>query len=186
MMHVPRMLLLGSTGRNSGKTLFACQLIEALRGRVDVVGIKVTAIDRRDGSCPRGGEGCGVCSSLDGVYLVTEETQAGPEKDTQRLLAAGARRVYWLRVLKASLKEGLEALWRVVDDDALLVCESNTLRTAVEPGLFLMFQRQGNQEIKASAQAVRGYVDRLVQFDGEGFDLALEDVEAASGGWSLK
>lgn len=185
MKHVPRMLLLGSTGRNSGKTLFACRLIEALRERVDVVGIKVTAIDRRDGRCPRGGNGCGVCSSLDGVYLLTEETLAGPEKDTQRLLAAGARRVFWLRVLKESLGEGLDALWRVVDDDALLICESNTLRTMVEPGLFLMFHRQGNQEPKASAQAVRGCVDRLVEFDGEAFDLAVEDIETAGQGWSL-
>ena len=99
MITIPGMLLIGSSGRNVGKTELACRIISRFAGRSDIVGIKVTTIARKSDTCPRGGAGCGVCSSLTGQYCITEENDRASCKDTSKLLAAGARRVYWLRVL---------------------------------------------------------------------------------------
>ncbi len=54
MLKVPGMLMIGSAGRNSGKTEFACALIRRFAGDFDIVGVKVTAVDRNDRICPRG------------------------------------------------------------------------------------------------------------------------------------
>ena len=96
--------MIGSAGANVGKTELACALIKKLGRTTDITGIKVTTIRAKDGECPRGGQGCGVCSSLDEDFDIMEETDSDTEKDTSRLLAAGAKRVFWLRVMKQRLE----------------------------------------------------------------------------------
>jgi len=179
------MLLIGAVGRNSGETEFARRVLRQFADR-EIIGIKVTAIRRSDGSCPRGGDGCGVCSSLEGRYDITEETDPGSHKDTSRLLAGGARRVFWLRVMKANLEEGVNALFDVTGRDAVSICESNSLRNAVRPGLFLMIMEKGSKERKASALAVMDRADRIVYSDGTDFDIDFQDVRLVDGRWILK
>ena len=178
--------MLGSTGRNSGKTVFACSLVSKFARKREVVAIKVTPIDESRGPCPRGGEGCGVCSSFTGNYCITEETDPKSQKDTSRLLAAAAKKVYWLRALKTHLDEGFEALLERIGPAALSVCESNTLRLTTAPDLFLMLTREGSGQFKESARDVEQHADRIVQFDGEGFDLALDDISVVGGRWALR
>jgi len=182
---VPSMLLIGSAGRNVGKTEFACSVIRALHGRVPVVGLKVTTVRETDGTCPRGGRGCGVCSALAGHYLLTEETDAASAKDTGRLLRAGATRVLWLRVLREHLAEGMAA---VLADTGptVFVCESNSLRHVVKPGLFLMIREHGSRTFKGSAESVRRHADRIVDFTGDGFDLDPGELDLEGNRWALQ
>lgn len=186
MLIVPRMLLIGSSGRDSGKTTFACRLIEKYPQPRLITAAKVTTVRKGAGPCARGGEGCGVCDSLDVPYCITEEIARGGRKDTQRLLAAGAGRVYWLRTWHTALDDGASALMETVEPHAPLVCESNSLRLAVQPGLFLVFRPRGAGSAKESAQRVLDYADRVITFDGHDFDLALDDVRFVDGKWTLR
>lgn len=122
MVKVPQMLLIGATERDAGKTSFACEVLR--RFKAPVIAVKITVIQERNGECPRGGQGCGVCSSLEGNFCVTEETSKTGGKDTQRLLASGADRVFWLRTLRSEAEEGALALLREIGSDAPVVCES--------------------------------------------------------------
>ncbi len=185
MINVPRMLLVGATGRNAGKTVLAAELIRRFSARAPVIGAKVTAIAERDGQCPRGGKGCGVCTSLEGAYCITREEEGAEGKDTQRLLSAGAQRVYWLRVLKPHLEEGARALLDQAGADAWVVCESNSLRTVVKPGLFIMVTGQGKAALKPSAEVVYDKMDLLARFDGQGFDFDLNRIRQTQKGWAL-
>ncbi len=186
MIKLDGMLMIGSASTNVGKTELACALIRKFGKSGNITGIKVTTIKEKNGQCPRGGEGCGVCSSLDGVYCITEETDEGSDKDTARLLAAGASRVFWLRVMKTHLREGLTALLDVIGPDAVSICESNSLRHMVEPGLFLMARKKDSKVWKDSAQEVRKYADRIVVSDGSGFDFDLERIKLTDGKWTMK
>lgn len=186
MIRAPGMLMVGSAGRNAGKTEFVCSLLRRFGSQDDIAGIKVTTVGRLDGSCPRGGSGCGVCSSFEGRFSITEETDKGSGKDTARMLAAGARRVFWVRSLKAHLAEAVTALLDAIGDKAMLICESNRLRLACEPGLFIVLQHQNCDGWKSSAREVAEYVDRTVFFDGEEFDIDLSDIGIANGKWALR
>jgi molybdopterin-guanine dinucleotide biosynthesis protein A len=186
MIKIPAMIMIGAADRNVGKTEFACSLIRKFGSRHGVIGIKVTTIDKAHGSCPRGGQGCGVCDTLDSNFCITEETDSRSAKDTCRMLAAGAKKVFWLRVLKNHLKEGLDALLAAVGTDAVCVCESNSLRLIVEPGLFFMFKAVGSDNCKATAASVEKYTDRTVLFDGSGSDIDLDDIELIDGEWAYK
>jgi len=178
--------MIGSAGANVGKTELARALLRKFGKSTDIIGIKVTTIRAKDGQCPRGGQGCGVCSSLNGEFHITEEIKTDSGKDTDRLLAAGASRVFWLRVTKTHLKEGIAALLDIIGHDAISICESNSLRLVVEPGLFLMvksqragFRDRGSEVWKDSARQVKKYADRIVVSDGNGFDLDLDRIKLA-------
>ena len=67
---LPGWLLIGSTGRNAGKTEFACEIIRAFRGAHPLIGVKVTAVADRESNCPRGGECCGACAALEGDFAI--------------------------------------------------------------------------------------------------------------------
>ena len=186
MLKIPRMLMVGSTGRRSGKTKFVCLLINRFCSSRDIAGIKVTTVQKANSSCPRGEQGCGVCSSLEGHFYITEETDSRANKDTCRMLAAGAGKVFWLRVLRKHLEEGIVALLDVIGDDAVSVCESNSLRRVVEPGVFIMIKSPSEQDAKVSAKDVSRYADRIVHFDGNEFDINADDIELTDGRWVCK
>ena len=179
------MLMIGSAGANIGKTELACAIIRKFSKIAPVTAIKVTTIKAKDGQCPRGGDGCGVCSSLEGNFCITEETNKDGNKDTARLLAAGAGRVFWLRVMKTHLKEGLTALLETVGPDAVLVCESNSLRQIVEPGLFLIVSSRHRKAWKASASEVKKYADGIVISGGTGFDFDINRIKLAGRKWTM-
>jgi len=177
MIKLDGMLMIGSAGANIGKTELACALIKKFSQTNKIVGMKVTTISDKNGQCPRGGQGCGVCSSLSGNFCITEEVGGDSGKDTARLLAAGASRVFWLRVMKTHLKEGLAALLDKIGVDAVSVCESNSLRQVVKPGLFLMVRGKDPRMWKSSADAVKKYADKVVVSDGSSLDLDLDRIK---------
>ena len=177
--------MIGSAGSNVGKTELACAILRKFSRNCDIIGIKVTTIKEKEGQCPRGGEGCGVCSSLEGVYSIIEELDKSSEKDTAKLLAAGASRVFWLRVREEHLQEGITALLEVIGHDAVSICESNSLRNVVEPGLFLMVGNHKTKNWKSSAQTVKKYADRIVISDGSSFDFNTNNIKLIKDKWRL-
>jgi molybdopterin-guanine dinucleotide biosynthesis protein A len=183
MLKLDGMLMIGSVGINAGKTVLACEVIKKFYKSINITGIKVTTIKAKDGTCPRGGRGCGVCSSLDGNFCITEELERDSGKDTSRLLAAGAHRVFWLRVMRSHLQEGITALLNIMGSNTISVCESNSLRRVVEPGLFLMVTSTNLKKWKASAKDVRKYVDKIVASNGSSFDFDIAEIKLTHLRW---
>lgn len=168
------LLLLGASDRHVGKTEYACALIRQQAGRQPVVAVKVTAVSGEGHSCPRGGDGCGVCGALRGPFCLTEETATASGKDTARLKAAGADRVFWLRVRRDRMSEGIRALRARIADGACVICESNAVREVLEPAAFLVLRKASPGPVKPSCEAVRHHADREVVFLGDGWDFAPE------------
>jgi len=173
--------MVGSTGRNTGKTEFACALIRSLKERYRVHAVKITTIYDGCTTCIRGDDGCGVCTSMKGELRISAERHSGGGKDTARMLAAGAEKVWWLRVRERSLADAARALLPLVPEDGILVFESNSIRRVCEPDLFFMLGDSGRPEVKESARAALKYVDRMVDFDGETFDFSPESVTLNNG-----
>ena len=100
-------ILIGAADRNVGKTELACFLIKKVSKTQKVIGLKVTTVNEMNGKCPRGGIGCGACSSLQGNYCIYEEVSKKTNKDTSKMLNAGATSVFWIR----SLHNHLDSAW---------------------------------------------------------------------------
>jgi molybdenum cofactor guanylyltransferase len=186
MLLRPDMAVIGATARQVGKTTFACEVICRQSGRSAVVAIKITTVQDHEGSCPRGGSGCGACAGFTGPYCITEENAGPPGKDTTRLLAAGAARVFWLRVRRDHLAEGLAELLRRIPPGVAIVCESNSVRHVVEPGVFLVIAAPKGTEVKPSCAEVMPLADRVIRSDGRGWDRPASDLTFAAGRWLLR
>lgn len=172
--YFPNVLLIGSTGRNSGKTELACTILRRLcrdqRTPARPVALKISTIHDPSAGCLRGRSGCGVCTSVRGRFLLTKETETRGGKDTQRLAAEGAGAVYWLRVKAPYLMEGFAAFASAVGANVPVICESNSVRTIVEPGLFVMMHPASAEPTKQSAQTVLDRADVTAHFGGADVD----------------
>ena len=187
-IHQPNMLLIGAAKSNSGKTTFATKLIKRLKEKHVIVGIKITTVNEKDGKCHKGDQSCGACCSFNGNFLIHEEEGIEENKDTTRLLQSGAQRVYWIRAHVSYLSDAIATLLENIKSeasDAVIICESNSLRNVLEPGLFLMVKREGSSEFKPSASAVKSLADRVVNFDGEKFDLKIDSIQIIDNIWLL-
>jgi molybdopterin-guanine dinucleotide biosynthesis protein A len=169
MINIPNMLLIGATDRNVGKTTFACDIIKKFSANAPVVALKITVIKKNNGMCPRGGEGCGVCSSVSGNFMITEELNTDSQKDTSQMLAAGSKKVFWLRVMEQHMQEGVKTLLdnikKTVGLNLAIICESNSIRKVIEPGLFVVFKKKDDNYIKPSCHDVIEFADKIINKD---------------------
>lgn len=186
MIKQTNLLMIGAAARNAGKTQFACEVLRRYAGTKPLVAIKVTPVAGADDCCPRGAEGCGICEEMSGKYVITEEKSRDGAKDTSRLLLAGASRVLWLRSVRDSLGEGVEAVLRQIPAGTGVVCESNSSRLVVEPGLFLVLKQQNGAQFKDSCRQVIHLADRICEFDGATWDLHPKRVVFVEGRWAIR
>ncbi|NMM61507.1 molybdopterin-guanine dinucleotide biosynthesis protein MobB [Clostridium sp. P21] len=165
LLHIPQMILIGSSSRNSGKTTLATELINQLKNSYHIIGLKVTTIQQKNSKCPRGGNGCGTCSNMQGNFELLEETNRNTQKDTSLLLLSGAEKVFWLKCLKSHIQCGIEQFMLQIPKNTLIICESNSLCTVVNPGFFIMVNNSKNYIIKKSASEVIKNADIIVEND---------------------
>ncbi|MCL2391374.1 MAG: hypothetical protein FWC66_02035 [Oscillospiraceae bacterium] len=151
-MKMPHMLLVCSTARNTGKTFFSVSFIERWKSSVDIVAIKVTTVSDSEKVCHHGADGCGACSSFKGNYEIIEETESFGKKDTNMLLAAGAKKVYWIKTMKDYAFEAFDSI--DIPAGSFIVCESNALSKHVIPGALVLMHKTGVEDIKSSAEAL--------------------------------
>jgi hypothetical protein len=177
-LHIPQMFLIGSSGRNSGKTTLAVNFINQWKDKIPVIALKVTTIEKKDGKCPRGGQGCGVCTNIHENFQLIEEKNINSNKDTSLLLSSGAERVFWLKVLKNYIYDGIKSFLSNIPENALIICESNSLRKIVRPGVFIMLKNSKDVSIKKSAREVMDKADLILE--GDFLDIIDEVVKKVS------
>jgi molybdopterin-guanine dinucleotide biosynthesis protein len=157
-----RVILIGSTNRNAGKTTLALELVRRLSRQVNIWGLKVTA--RKGEGCHRGEHGCGVCTISSAGCVLWPEDGSHSQKDTAQMLAAGAEKAWWLRARESEIASGFEEFASLVPEDTLIVCESNALRRHIEPAIFVMMVNTG-APIKPSAESVLPLADIVYKND---------------------
>lgn len=173
------LLIVAGAGRNVGKTEFVCRLIKKFCLRADIYALKVSAI------YPDEGIYHGNHDENDRAGWLFEETRRDLNKDTSRMLSAGARRVFYLRADSNHVYDGYAEFLSRIPDDAVIVCESNSLREVVKPALMIMvWSKTGN--LKPRAQALLFQCDIETNSDGKSGFPELEGIIFSKGnGWSL-
>lgn len=152
MVRMENMVMIGATARNSGKTTLAEALIKHYSEKYNVIALKISGIH----------EGTDEETSLKNGYELTEENDRSGIKDTSKLLNAGAKKVFRLRNNKEGLLDGFNEFLKYMSGDEFIVCESNSLRNFVEPGIFIMMKNP-TADIKPSAQAVIKFADVIFE-----------------------
>lgn len=176
----PNLLLVGGAVRNVGKTALTCKIIKHFSVAHGIFALKVKTIYEGD-TFFHGKDD----HPLDGNFRIFEEKNTSGNEDSQRLLAAGAKKVFRIKAKHRFLKDAFEELMQKTPKDTLWVCESNSLRDIITPGIFLMILNKDHQKIKPSAERLKPYADRFIQTDGTRHDFSPAQLNIEENKWRL-
>ncbi len=167
-----RLLLVSGSGRNSGKTLLACEIIKNVSEKTAVYALKISPhfhqVNEKQELLLKHKD-----------YSIFRETDPDSIKDSSRMLKAGAKESLYLQCEDHAVPEAFTRLLTFLPEGVPVVCESGSLAKKIQPGLHLLL---GNGNKKSN---YKDLADRLVHFNGEAFDLNIQQVFFENGHWHL-
>ncbi len=179
LLHIPRMLMIAGQQQNAGKTALACSIIARFNREYKVIGLKVT---------PHFHKNTGKASLMLDTesWQLLEEKSDSINKDTSRMLLAGAEKAYLLQGDIQALSDGLKSFLNIIPDESLIVCESAGLREFVVPGLFLVTRQLNCKVCTIGDDKIFNQADRIITFTVNGFDFSVSSLHVENGKWILK
>ena len=147
-------VVIGGSGKDIGKTTLVCAVISALR-EFRWTAVKITGHDYEPAE-----EGMSLGTAI------REESRAGGETDTERYLAAGARRA--LLVTRVGSAVPVNEIRRALGGDRNVIFESNRIVDAMKPDVCLALV--GGTERKASFERLLVSADGVVTVGGAQVD----------------
>lgn len=179
LLKLPRLLLIAGTGRNSGKTMLACRIIEKFGMTRTIVAIKISPHRHII-------EPGGQILIRNPHICIHEETDTGTGKDSSRMLAAGAKRSFVISATEDNLVRAIEHVIKLIGEDALLICESGGLRKWVQPGLFLIVSRNIATDMKTGMRELMEFKPIWICFDGQNFNAEIDRIVIQKDSWEIK
>jgi hypothetical protein len=176
ILKLPQLLLIAGNGRDSGKTTFACLIIQKFSPDHRIFALKVSPHKHRIAGCGK------VICDTEGLYI-TEETDPATGKDSSRMLNAGAVRSFFICCDEDILPAAIQKILELTDEQTLMVCESGGIRQFVEPGLFFIVDRAGSVGIKLNTQNLLEFENIWLTFDGLHFNLNLNEIVIHHNSW---
>jgi len=176
---IPQLLLIAGTGRNSGKTTFACQILRKFSPVKTVYSIKITPHFHRNIQSGK------VILQTSNLYIA-EETDFTTTKDSSLMLGSGAQKSFFVMATDQNLMEAFQEIVQIIPSDSFIICESGGLRHHLVPGLFFMMNKTGGEKIKPDAEKLKLLADRIITFDGVKIDFDLNSIEIKDNRWTIK
>jgi len=140
-------LVIGGHTRNIGKTSVVAGIIAALP-HLNWTAMKIT--QHGHNVCSANGEPCD-CETPDHAIAISEERDSTTGTDTSRFLAAGAKRVFWVRTRQGELAEAEN-----------IIIESNSVLRFLQPDLSLAVLDPTIADFKPSALRYLDRTDALI------------------------
>jgi hypothetical protein len=160
-----KIVVIGGQSRNVGKTSLACGVIAGMPER-DWTALKITQFGH--GFCARDGKQCDCAAgSPEHPYALQRELNAEGQTDTARLLRAGAREVYWLRVLEGRLQDALPLASKRWRSEANVLIESNSVLDHLQADVYLPVVDASVEDYKPSALRLLPRADALAVVGGQ-------------------
>ena len=158
MKKINNMILVSGSGRNSGKTTLCCALIAHLSKTGKVTAVKVAPHFHQTGKkqmLVEQGEG----------FRIYIENDPATEKDTSRMLRAGAQTVYFVQCSDGELDSALTHLMPLLVHKEMIICESGSLGLFYKPLLHVLVEGPAPDREKMSYLMNKNRADIIVTGD---------------------
>jgi len=179
MLNFPNLLLIAGTGRNTGKTTLACEIIKQVSTAQQVFGLKIS---------PHFHGGTKSLEEIDATdnYNLYEETLSDINgKDSSKMLASGASRVFYIEVLDDFILDSFQAMLKYIPKDLAIVCESPALRKVLDPGLFIIVDNISQQNKKQDVLERKNMADLFIETDKTELADVILNLSFDSEGWKF-
>lgn len=152
--------MVGGSRRHVGKTTLICEIIAAHQAKYSITGLKVTSVRAGDeflhGDHP---------FKMKDNFEIFEETDRMGQKDTSRMLQAGAQKVFYIRTKDEYVPEAFDHFRKLSGENNLIVCESISLRKYVRPGLFILLDTAIDQPRKSGFIEMKHLADLVIKVE---------------------
>jgi len=176
MILYDKMIIIGGTGRNIGKTHLAEMVIEKLFHEREVTAVKISNVN--PGNKDLHGTHAFV---VEDNFLIYEENDRWGNKDSMRFLKAGAKRSFFIITDDEYLSVAFKHLKDKIKPGGVVVCESNSLRHWIRPDLFIMVD-DGKQKGKKNLSQCFVWADVVVPaFNQKAFDDLVSKIKIHKG-----
>ncbi len=169
MISDSRFIIIAGTARNVGKTSLLCQIIKA-NSTKQVIGLKFITLKK-------GGFKHKHHNDIS-TYEIIQEKNLTSEKDTAKMLRAGAKQSYLIVARSEYIEKALVDFLSRINSEVLVVAESATLRNYINPHLFIIVDREGAVNRKPYVEALRPLANFEIGnvFDNKQVEKILEQV----------
>ncbi len=180
MIFFSNWIIVGGTGRNTGKTTLVEKLIGKFAKINPVTAVKMANI--KPGNENFHGH---VITPFTGKISIEKETRNDGNKDSMRFLRAGAQASWFIQTEDDFLPETFPEIRNTLKKASWIVCESNSLRNYVKPALFIMVKGEEAVAKKNTAEILQ-VADVVVDaLNWRQFDLLVERIEIREGKFVL-
>lgn len=176
---INNILTIRGEGQNVGKTLLACDIISKFSRQHEIIALKISPHKHANTGNAK------LVWTLNNSSLL-EETNYKSQKDTGRMLAAGAVKSYLLQTTDEEFGSSLESFFELVGKDSLVVCESGKISSHVVPGISFFVRQLNCQVYEIEKKITNIETERVVSFAVNGFDVDLNSIEINNGNWILR
>lgn len=176
-----QLIIIGGSGRNVGKTTLATSIITKISPSIPVIGLKVSTFKSGDEKF-HGNHS----SLLPDTYRINIETGANPLKDTAKMIFAGAKNAYFIETTDSKVFQAYNEFLNSYYTPGLpIVCESQSLRKHVKPGLFILIIDSANS--KKFSEDYINLADYVCYSESSHncLEKLIENIEYTSLGWTL-
>ncbi len=180
MIRIEKLILIGATGRNSGKTELVTMLIEKFSPEYKIIGLKVSTYYGNDEQFHGQNQ-----IHLKEKFIIEKDANNSAGKNTSKMLVAGAKEVYWIKSKIECLNNAIHELILQLDKNIFIVCESNSLRKVVIPDVFIMI-KNNMSPVKNSASDVINMADTIIESNGKEFtNFNISEIGIKNGKWKF-
>lgn len=176
--YISHLLLVSGSGRNCGKTTFACEIIKNLAKSHTLYALKISPhfhqLNKKQELLVQ-----------QSGFSIFRETDVHSTKDSSRMLKAGAKESLFLQCEDDAVPEAFEHVIKFIPENCPIVCESGSLAKSYKPGLHLLVENE-NLEKKKGLIENKLLADQEVRFDGANFNLDVKRITFDGKTWNLK
>ncbi|MBT3382141.1 MAG: hypothetical protein HN778_21645 [Prolixibacteraceae bacterium] len=153
-------LLIAGSGRNVGKTTFACEIIRTEKEK-DIYAVKITPHFHEPTP--------GLIEIEKGEnWIIYDETNSSTKKDSSLFLQNGAKKSFLIQSKKENLGEVFNALRNYLPENNPVIIESSGLLEIIKPGLLIFILPDGECQ-KKEIESRLEQADLIVISDGKKF-----------------
>lgn len=176
---MPNMLLVAGQSQNVGKTLLASQVMNHFSRNADILYLKVSPHFHKS-------VGQTILIKKTDSFELHEDRQTNLNKDTCRMLKAGASKSFLLMADENGLADGLNIFVKQNINSLPVVCESGGLINLVKPGVFLYLRQLNCKVCKIDENNNFRLASRIVTYTVNSFDISMSEINLENGCWSIK
>ena len=183
MKELPQLLVIGGATRNVGKTTLTCRIIEKFSKQNKIIGVKIKTIYENDNFF-HGKDKKPLKKNEN--FRICEEKITNLSSDGEKMLKAGAERVFKIKTKNNWLKSAFVELQKIASKDYCFICESNSLVEVIKPSVYILIMKKNSTDIKPSAKKNKNLANKIIFTDGKNHDFNINDLSFEKEKWIIK